>query len=271
MRYNNNELAHRFNADPELVASSHNGNMYCQNRVIYSYGPHFPICRIESNGTAILTTVSDSVTTTKHVSSVRSAISNRVMIECYNIEAQTTAQHRCNLAIMFEKYKHAMGKASRARTMRGVRLADAECIKDNMQRYSAHFHIKLLKKQLNALDVGTSAEVLEQIKENERKAAAAAQRRDASKLRKWRRHEYNGPIRSGYYLRLSERGEAVETSHGARVSFWDAKALYSRFRSNSGRVLGRKIGGYTVTGVSASHITVGCHKIAIKEIDRLLS
>lgn len=68
---------------------------------------------------------------------------------------------------------------------------------------------------------------------------------------------------------LRIKGDTVETSHGAKVPLKAAITL-NRLIQKGKEIKGIKIGHYTCTGYNSERVVIGCHEIALKEVNRVL-
>ncbi|NCD11019.1 MAG: hypothetical protein EOL93_00580 [Epsilonproteobacteria bacterium] len=70
----------------------------------------------------------------------------------------------------------------------------------------------------------------------------------------------------GTFLRLSDDGENIETSHGAKIPTTVAKGLWRRLQRNES-IDGMSLGHYTVNSLENGVLTVGCHQIPFSELE----
>ena len=70
------------------------------------------------------------------------------------------------------------------------------------------------------------------------------------------------------YLRLSQNGQFVETSQNIRIEKSDAQRLYFSIKNNF-NIIGNKIGYYIVNKIDNKALTIGCHKICIKSVQKV--
>ncbi len=115
------------------------GNLYFNGDTIYSYGTHFPMAKILSNGTVLLTTRCRSNTTAKHLHMVRLAVRHLPMIECFDPTPIGTRDHHANLKDMRDRCTAALTKAAHARTYAAMHMRDAESCVQNHAAYRAYF------------------------------------------------------------------------------------------------------------------------------------
>ena len=76
------------------------------------------------------------------------------------------------------------------------------------------------------------------------------------------------PFKDIVLLRLSKDSKSIETSLGANVGIREAKVLYDLLKRGSD-IKGFRIGYYTVIGKTDTHIQIGCHTIALTEVELL--
>jgi hypothetical protein len=84
------EVAHKW-ANQLQEDARNSGNFFFEGDTIYSYGRHFPIAKHIENAQGekaiLFTERTYSVTTSKHVQVVRSAVNHKNIIYCYNPHA----------------------------------------------------------------------------------------------------------------------------------------------------------------------------------------
>lgn len=291
------EIAHLWYHKTQESARNATGSLYFNGDTIYSYGSHFPIARHFSNGkqdAVVFTTMTYSVTTSGHCSTVRSAIPSSATVftvPSVNFgfsKSEDSHQHKENLAYYLESIENAIAQSARARTSfskewkhkQAVELT-AEC-----RAYCKFFRLKTPKlPRVPALDSAGMA----QIREREAKLAAQKaeetrrQREEQAKLEqkragRWRHGEnvgylYNVPV----MLRLSSDGQEVETSRGARVPASHAlrglrfvRAVVARGEAylRNGHTL--HLGHYAIDRIDVDGtLRAGCHVISLAEIERI--
>jgi hypothetical protein len=131
------EVPHLWAHQTQPNARTANGSLYFSGRVIYSYGPHFPIAIHAQNGrgeTCVLfTTDSYSVTTQRHVSAVARSIpkGTRVFqVSLENIQVTTEFIDGCPAArvllLLQERFigAYATARADVASKRPGTKLHD---------------------------------------------------------------------------------------------------------------------------------------------------
>ena len=104
------------------------------------------------------------------------------------------------------------------------------------------------------------------------KQQAEAMAEALERLEGWKRgsNNYGSFYRLPIALRLSNEGAIIETSHGARVNMEDAKNLLACLNRGAD-IIGTSIDGFTVRAVSKNSIQIGCHKIPMSEIKRVVA
>lgn len=100
------------------ATKGHSMNMFIDGDKIYSYGYHFPMARrldktVDSKKVYLLTTKTYSNTTARHLSHVRWALRDDVVVRVWNVE---TEDRESNKKEMIDRLTEATGKLERART-----------------------------------------------------------------------------------------------------------------------------------------------------------
>lgn len=109
------------------------------------------------------------------------------------------------------------------------------------------------------------AEAQQKAKQNKIRKKAIAENK--KRLEQWKKGEdVNTYYLNEFPIELREKGEYIETSHGADVKTADAKLLYLALKRGSD-VLGKEIGRYTVIENTNEHIKIGCHVISKKVVN----
>ena len=100
-RYDNSGVCHAFaHAQPGESGQSHNGNLYFQGNVLYSYGSHYPVAIIidRENRVALFNADSSSVTTeAKHKNAARRALSHFTLHRIPSLDFVVSRMHNGKL------------------------------------------------------------------------------------------------------------------------------------------------------------------------------
>ena len=268
---NSAEVAHVW--AQQVQDNGRSSNMFFEKTTIYSYGHHFPIARFIDSDTVLFTEKSYSVTTAKHKIQARSAVNHKRIIYVNDVMEEDPA---ANIALMAEKITHTLADASRARTRQDHLIFESCRIAADVRDYAAFYKYRIPAAQravLEAADTVSNTHDFTALKEAEKKRRAAVMRENRQNIADWK----SGKRRTlphtvdKVYLRIIQSeslGAQIETSKGAYVPVDQARALYHLIKA--GRpVHGVKIGNYETAGYVDGVLTVGCHKIATDEIDRV--
>lgn len=290
-------VAHHFAHQAGRNNRARGFNMYYDGDTLYSYGRHFPICRFVNrpdNGESVLmfTTRTASVSTAKHLSIARRAVSHLPKFYVDNVNAETDAEHETNAIEMERQFNERLLKMRSRRNPSYAEfdLADADDIHDAHRDYCLAFNIErplflVYPDDMTEVRANITTRRIaraEQTRIDREKLDAKAAEKYAELLPRWRAGEkvslpYTG---SGVYL-LRIVGDIVETSGNARFTVGDAKAafpLLTRLRGlvDAGKTLpalpdGRsiKVGHYVLNHITESGVRAGCHFIEWSEIDRV--
>ena len=292
--FNNSEVPHQWaKCDPEMEARNHRGSIHCQGLSLYSYSTEIGCLKVDKNGefVAFLSDYNHSPTTGQHLSAARSAVSHLITFDAP--EAQRGYSMDCSVKaiadLYIEKIEISLSAASRARLYVSQNLERAEAAANKLEQLAEIFKFKLLKRHRLAIEEARNPD-LDAQKEKEKIAQAkqakhikrqekARERQNAERVKRaeedlvvWKE---GGRSATGLYqlpvaLRLSHEGAIIETSHGAQVNMEDAKNLLSMLKRGAD-IIGKKIDGFTVRTVSENSIQIGCHKIPMSEIKRVVA
>lgn len=278
------------------------GSCYSEGGTIYSYGSHFPIAvhryKNYSEGVqrhvVLITTRTYSKTTSGHVWAVQRACRHLETIHVFNPLANDERAHRENLEDIAEKIEAAQAKMTKARTRKSEYAGQIASLIANAKAYAAWFDLDLPgEESIDALLAGIVA-LRQKHEENERRRKEEEQRRlelaFAEKLPSWlagklSTHDLPYHVRSGNgdglaYLRICpDAPDDVETSQWATVPLSSVQAfwpLYRAYRTGDHetqrrayhKMLGRHLGAFSVSNITATGLHVGCHLFTHEEIER---
>lgn len=270
---NHYELAHIWAQQRQEAGKA--SSMFFEGKSIYSYGYHFEIARFINDNTVLFTNREYSNSTSKHKSVVRSSISHKNIIYCYDIESLSNniIQSRYNI-------EQNLIKSISARSRKDTYIANALSIGKNLDDYinvtKYRFNkddrksYKFIKNLL--ADIPNAQNILKNEAEKEKnrikKRNALLQKEFEKKLSNWKNGEGEIYLSSHeVYLRI--KGDFVETTKGARVKIASAKFLADKI-INKMPVHGLLIDDYTVVSYTDGILKIGCHNINQSEIDRFL-
>lgn len=283
-RLTNEEVAKAFGHFPSAHLRSHNGNLYANNGTIYSYGPHFPICRYIGNNEWMFTNRSYSVTTARHVSLVRRHLPRDATVWTVdNVWATDNEAHLSNVANMILRAEQAMVKADESRLERTwrARLDEANDLYAGAIKYCARFLQGVWS--LPAIDVYAPdvIAVLDGLRAQRERVIEAARpdltRELENLVRRFREGE---PVRvPGRTALLRLRGNVIETSTGYAVLLDEnredlakllAEIMNARRNAREKKRPDLNLGEYVVRRISRrGDVEIGCQTIEWPEIEQL--
>ena len=276
---NHSEVAH-FWAN-EVQNEGRSNNMFFHNKTIYSYGHHFPIARHIKEGIILFTRKGYSVSTSKHISYTKQAIPGHYLVILadeidLDNKWNVNKKHNKNIITMLNDMKSNLDKSTRARVNKNYYLSEVSKTADNMKNYLDLFKCKSklpykTKKLVNEIISGNNYCLIElaNLEKIERKRQLEQLKKKALKdLIKWRNGEiYNLPMGlNRNYLRLINGG--IETSGHIKINTDVFLEYYKRLKCGI-NLEGQKISHYTINKQTDKLITIGCHKIEVKEIDKM--
>lgn len=283
---NAQEVCHQFAAGNYRKS----GNVFADaaTRTLYSYGTHFPMARFTGNPEipVLMTNRGYSVTTAKHISWASQALSHFNPVFVYNPAADSPHAHAENYRAMIQDAFRSFEAAGAPRVRPGTRaasLSNAAAGLANSERYRKAFKVPLsalgagdasARRSLLAMDPADIDGAREAATTAKAKREETARRKAAKQIREWQAGESDSrPNLPGPAL-LRVKGNAVETSQGARVHVTHAARLWPlvervRKSGNPVRPEGVKVGDYTLTEIRPDGVTIGCHVIPYGEMKRI--
>lgn len=241
------------------------------DRVLYSYGYHFAICRITQNGDCFFTTSRYSVTTAKHISYAHGATSQYTKIFCPDPCSSYNSFRAWGITLERQEKDLAKcinrNKPSRARDIYNtLHQIDIYCEKtgEKIPDYYAHYLECVERMQ-------ASSEVVENLKEERRREKERREREERERAERvqawergestylnWKDTENNVPLRvenkKGYKIIL--------TAKGVRVNIEKAKQFYHALKAGNLKPWDNVETGettYRVREVTPEVVKVGCH------------
>lgn len=294
------EVAHKWAQQSPDLTDARCRNMFADGASIYSYGRHFEIARSIDADTVLITTRGYSVTTSKHISDVANAVSNRA---AFRVPSFT--DHKANAEYFIAEIEKRRAQCVRARTNAEWRKSSLNGFISDAFNYSTcelfRKHIPIaLRRRIAAFhtacenDTLFSADEVNKIKKANAAAAVIARNRTAAQnaARAARDAEYarkraervakwldgssddipqygDDGFTAGTLLRI--KGKRIETSRGAAITLRAAVELWQSLTGAPGAaaLIGMDLDGYPVNGWDGAVLTVGCHKIPAGELLKL--
>lgn len=242
---------------------------------IYSYGRHFEMARFVRPDLVFITNQGYSVSTSKHLSYMRQAVSH---IKSFTVPS--FSDHVANVQYFLSEMEMA-GKAAVKAVKRGdyyiaTMRGHSNALGSYVEIFKKDIPIELRGKaraQIAVIAKGNYAAILERCKgivKQEREAAKIAriekEREMALRIERWKAGESVNIHTDTPLLRV--KNDTIETSQGARVPLNAAVKMFEMLKAGE-PVHGVPLGNYTVTGFDGSILTVGCHKIPMAEMERM--
>lgn len=262
---------------------SHGNHIYFTSfdggRTLYSYGRHFAISRITPDGVCFFTIRSYSVTTAKHISEARGALSHYDLILCpYPDEygPQLNFEYWQNeLQSLERQLTTARNKARRINEITGFlnqieRFCGATGYK--LPDYYAHF-AEIVERG------AASPEIIEQMKQaraRARREAIEAAAARAERVREWESGERETlpytDTESNVPLRIEERKgyKIVVTAKGVPVTIAAALKFYDALKAGElhpWQTIDTGGARFTIRDITKEKIQICCHTFKIAYLD----
>jgi hypothetical protein len=285
----NSEVPHLWAHQTQDHAKNATGSLFFDGDTIYSYGRHFPIAQHVTNSrgekAVLLTTREYSVTTSRHVSEVRSSIPRGVPVFEVNPRNRWPVLEALPLAETVAGYNEQITqlelKASRAKDewKRNRLLSWASKVRDKALQFVAFYDLSVpvaeLRTDLEAIKAAAQAEVTRKAKETKQRKLDA-EREYADSIEKWLRGE-RAQLPAGIDTLLRIEGDNVWTSRGASFPVSHAKrglalieavmASGEEWKTNGHTC---HLGNYQIDRITANGtVYAGCHIVPWKSIQQI--
>jgi len=278
---NTSEVVHLFAQQTQSEGRNQSGTIYFKENRIYSYDWHYLLGEFINDETIIINDFGYSVTTSKHINELINATSQYNQFYTSSIDIKyVQTEINCNLKKLAkankpEIYISNIIKLGNNLTKWVKFCKDNKIKKEHFYRYNyivnkSDYNYKKMVKIAKSL---LTPEAIEKIKAKGKKDAIKQKAKDKREL-KTKIDKFNAykidrfKIGKFDYLRLTQNGEFVETSQNIRIEKSEAKKLYFAIK-NKIDIRGQKIGYYTINKIDNNALTVGCHKICIKSVQKV--
>lgn len=305
--FTNDQCVHVYAQQTQEEGKTGNGNIFFKDKVIYSYGYHFPMaCFIDQN-TIVINDDSYSISTSQHQGSLRSAVShvqNKIYVDTFMIKKVVDAVNYNNdfKLTKFDKdqiEKNALNKVDdfirSAAKRRAAHLLqedlnnarrELETVFDVLKLFNRKPSVKIQNKLNSLKNDSDNDELMEKTKEKLERIKQTIISSANEQLKKWRKGEINSisyKYRDFVDTELKVFDDHILTSEGAQFPLEDAKraftivrkakergAHYDRKCSNNETPDSFKLGFYTIDKItSAGHVRAGCHFVKWPAIERV--
>jgi len=278
---NTSEVIHVFAQQTQSEGRNQSKSIYFRENTIYSYGSHYLLGEFINDETIIINDFGYSVTTSKHINELIYATSQynqffTSSIDIKYVQTEINAFLKCLInARKPEIYISNITKLESNLTKWVDYCKENKIKKEHFYRYNyivnkSDYKYKKIVKIANSL---LTPKAIEKIKAKGKKDAIKQKAKDKRELKnkidKFNAYKIDRfKIGEFDYLRLSENKQFVETSQNIRIEKNEAKKLYFAIKKKID-IRGQKIGYYTINKIDNNALTVGCHKICIKSVQKV--
>lgn len=290
--YNNKQLCHVWAHQTQQHGRNANKSLFFNNKVIYSYGDHFPAAKIYDD-VVLINSETYSNTTAKHLSNIRSAVTHRKCLYAPNVlKPDAIENHEFYIDSIIDCIDGVL--RSRKHFMSSDVVNQINAYKEFCKvfgLYPQNDVIKLLDPNnefINDLHLigqenAKHNELREALKkEKQYKKDAERINRTHSNLHLWYLNsnddltpDYSDlRLLAGYLdhdlIRVKDE-KTVETHRGAEVPMGDAWPLLNLLMSKGVvNVINKKVGHFRIDQTENKPdgdviLTIGCHKISMKQ------
>jgi hypothetical protein len=261
----NSDVCHAF--AQRTYPEGKSGSVFFYGDKIYSWGYHYLLGEFIDDKTIIINDVGYSSSTGKHINILRGATSQYRQLFTTDIE----------LSLVYEYILNANKKLENARKPERY-VTEIITRFETLNRYLTEFKrtsllkteaYKKIKKIYKSLKKD-EGKYIEDAKIRMAKEKAALKKKHQKQLEKFFNHEVDrlySPIIKEDYIRISQDKEKIETTQGVKIQINEARELYRAIKAGVD-IKGKHIGGYTINSLNG-HLTVGCHKINVKNMHEI--
>lgn len=308
--FGNKELTHAWAHQTQEHGRNSNGSLFFRDKVLFSYGEHFPLARLYNNGWVVVNSRSYSLTTGKHRSLAYSATSHWQHMELPDV---LNPESISNIEYVTQRIKEGKLNVVRCRkeenrvwriTQLERDIEKATRFYEMMFSYMENTIMTLTTEHLDAYEHLKRECIFpdswddfkkrhEDSLKNKRLEEAELRKRSiadglAYALPLWREYKPCIPTEEGHivtginhltaltghtYLRrvYMDNHYCVETSKGIRIEYDEARVALRMWRRGS--IIGCRIGNYTITQNDPVKqvIIAGCHTVPYSELEYIES
>lgn len=272
-----------------LSESGYASNFFFEGSVIYSYGHHFPIARINGQ-TVFFTESAYSSSTAHHKSVASSAASHLEFISVHHVPVDNIdpARNRTFIKLNIDQWVSEIGSLIDLynRYPRRKRLLrEIDEIHQKLLRFIDVLNIRptvSLKRLHENLSQDTLLNFIEseksRVARNKKRLQTAQLTKFNESLKKWKKAQTStlsivNPLDHNLAcLRVDTATEYIETTKGIRVPLVAAEALYRyirRFLMNTKGNTSFRILDFDVSTIDENFLIVGCHTIPMSEVESI--
>ncbi len=268
-------ICHAFanlNEDERLTRSGRSTNIFFDSGRIFSYGRHFEMGRFhkKADGSWIVVLTDDtySVSTGKHQSRLRSAVSQYGLVF-----VPTSSSESVSVSVWKGRIQAAQAKLAKGRKPEIYTLELSRIFSQITRAYGEFYGKPVPSELLELFGDAVSPEDLQAAKDYAKSQKRKAQAEIAKRVRAWKsgEKEYISNTGEFSYLRVDPRG-FVETSQAVTIPNDAARELFKTIkRLRDAKKLENLMGlgtfrGYKIHSANQRRIRIGCHLFEVSEL-----
>lgn len=271
---NTDEAIHVFAQQQQTDIKNSSRNIFCEcsnydlnyANKIYSYGYHYLLGEFIDKNTILINDKGYSVTTSKHISSLRYA--TRQYKQFFVTETDLKTVHY-SVNELYKKWIKARKPEIYLSEINRLFTKLNEYIEYRKLKVKRSSEYKSISKIYKLVNNDTKVDLEQFRKEQKRNEQQKKRKELKKKLNLFYTYKTNF-VRTGQnedFLRLSKCSNYVETTQGVKVDVNEAKILYKMILAGKD-IKGYKIGYYTVIGLNGV-LKIGCHRINKKSMHEI--
>lgn len=281
-RFNNRELCHVW--AQQTQSEGRGSNMFFRDSRIYSYGEHYLAARIHDvrgEKVVLINNRNYSVTTQKHLSYIRNAITGTTFFRATNPD-----DIKSTIPVARQSLENTFLRAEKVRKIETRHDVTFQLNQITFAQSQLDLALTLNKRKPHRRDHGRFSAVAKRLNDlvdryNSPEKQAARAKKEAEKQAELRQYlavriaEFrSGGLVSWDLVRLDfdllrVKEGRLQTSRNASVDLKDAMMLYAALKAGK-NVVGARVGSYTISEVTDEAVKVGCHTFLKTELDNVL-
>lgn len=264
--FNNSDLVHVFNLQNQIEGKTPTEGMFFNRTKLYSYGYHYLLAEFLDPQTVFINDSGYSVSTSKHISLVISATSDKTQFFFTN----------CDTDIVLSTIKNCLNKIPKARKTKDYHINNIETTyKKYIEFLTYNKSLTSKKKDKNHREILKLYKSFSENFENLESSILKAQKEEkeknkkaiVQKLKDWKSGKIDWFQNNTKTDFLRINGLFVETSQKVKIPIAEAKRLLLLIEQKN--IVGQKVDSRFIVNSFNSFLKVGCHNIPLKEINAI--
>jgi hypothetical protein len=254
--------------------TSGGGNVFFDGVRLYSYGRHYELARYIDDTTVLINDRGYSVSTAKHISKARHALSQYRQFNATQCDPMQVRQSleaiRKRLETARKPEVHISAAVHIIAKYNEWRRFHAE----NADLFAVHpiytpMDLPIIAELETLINAEDFTERMKEARAAEKKRQATAAESFRSAFRNFEPFEKYRNAAGLHYSLIRINGDQVETSQNVRIPLEEARRAWQLYKLGQIRH-GDAVGGFQVIAATAEQIRIGCHLLNVTDLQEVL-